>query len=137
MIQLVQSLKQLNFCRKLQHKSSKSSILVPRPRCYLHDICMYSKPSLTPCTHGMLRSSSTVGLHATDNHNTVLPTPSGSESKWAESSAAGHKQKDLNLFTLKFHFLGDYVSSIRMFGCTDSFSTQLVHIHISACLNYA
>jgi hypothetical protein len=86
MIQLVQSLKQSNFCGKLQCESSKSSILVPRPRCYLHDICMYSKPSLTPCTHGMLRSSSTVGPHATDNHNAVLPTLSGSESKQARFS---------------------------------------------------
>jgi hypothetical protein len=34
--------------------------------------------------------------------------------------------KSLNLFTPKFHFLGDYVQSIRLFGCTDSFSTQLV-----------
>jgi hypothetical protein len=36
------------------------------------------------------------------------------------------KVKTLNLQTPKFHFLGDYVSTIRMFGCTDSFSTQVV-----------
>ena len=35
------------------------------------------------------------------------------------------KVKSLNL-TYKFHALGDYVSMIRMFGTTDSFSTQLV-----------
>ena len=34
--------------------------------------------------------------------------------------------KTLNLSTTKFHFLGDYVQMIQMFGCTDSYSTQLV-----------
>jgi hypothetical protein len=32
----------------------------------------------------------------------------------------------LNISTIKFHSLGDYVQTIQMFGCTDSFSTQLV-----------
>ena len=32
----------------------------------------------------------------------------------------------LNLLTIKFHLLGDYVWTIQMFGCTDSYSTQLV-----------
>jgi len=36
------------------------------------------------------------------------------------------KLKTLNLLTYKFHALGDYVRTIRMFGTTDSFSTQLV-----------
>ena len=36
------------------------------------------------------------------------------------------KAKSLNLLTYKFNALGDYVSTIRMFGTTDSFSTQLV-----------
>ena len=36
------------------------------------------------------------------------------------------KVKSLNLCTYKFHALGDYVRTIRMFGTTDSFSSQLV-----------
>jgi hypothetical protein len=36
------------------------------------------------------------------------------------------KPKILNLLTVKFHFLGDYVQHIRFFGMTDSYSTQLV-----------
>jgi hypothetical protein len=36
------------------------------------------------------------------------------------------KKKTLNLFTYKFHALGDYVRTIRMFGTTDSYSTQIV-----------
>jgi hypothetical protein len=32
----------------------------------------------------------------------------------------------LNLLTYKLHALGDYVRSIRLFGTTDSYSTQIV-----------
>ena len=59
-----------------------------------------------------------------------------------ESSARkGGTKKKLNLNTYKFHALGDYVATIRLFGTTDSYSTQLVssisrHVAISveACL---
>lgn len=36
------------------------------------------------------------------------------------------RQKTLNLSTYKIHALGDYVQTIRMFGTTDSYSTQTV-----------
>ena len=36
------------------------------------------------------------------------------------------KKKTLNLNTYKFHALGDYVATIRLFGTTDSYSTLLV-----------
>ncbi|KIM41097.1 hypothetical protein M413DRAFT_72368 [Hebeloma cylindrosporum] len=39
---------------------------------------------------------------------------------------SGTRAKVLNLFTVKLHFLGDYVRHIRLFGTTDSYSTQLV-----------
>jgi hypothetical protein len=42
------------------------------------------------------------------------------------SMSSSQKYKTLNLLTPKFHFLGDYVQNIRLFGCTDSFSTQVV-----------
>jgi hypothetical protein len=38
----------------------------------------------------------------------------------------GSSKKTLNLQTYKFHALGDYVQSIRLFGTVDSYSTQLV-----------
>lgn len=41
---------------------------------------------------------------------------------------ASWKPKILKLLTVKFHFLGDYVCHIRLFGTTDSYSTQLVGI---------
>jgi len=44
------------------------------------------------------------------------------------SSSGGRRQKIFNLFTVKLHFLGDYVRHIRLFGTTDSYSTQLVSL---------
>ena len=38
----------------------------------------------------------------------------------------GPMKRTLNLHTYKFHALGDYVQSIRLFGTVDSYSTQLV-----------
>lgn len=43
-------------------------------------------------------------------------------------STSPRKPKTLNLFTPKFHSLGDYVQTIIRFGCTDSFSTQVVRL---------
>ena len=42
------------------------------------------------------------------------------------SLSSHRKSKTLNLLMPKFHFLGDYVHIIQMFGCTDNFSTQVV-----------
>lgn len=38
----------------------------------------------------------------------------------------GHRKKELNLNTIKFHSLGDYVQFIRLYSAMDSFSTQTV-----------
>jgi hypothetical protein len=38
--------------------------------------------------------------------------------------------KSLNLNTYKFHVLGDYSEMIKMFGTTDSYSTQVVSNHL-------
>jgi hypothetical protein len=51
----------------------------------------------------------------------------------ATSASSSRKVKSLNLMTPKFHFLGDYVRTIQMFGCTDNFSTQLVWDCSSLC----
>jgi hypothetical protein len=51
-----------------------------------------------------------------------LPQEAGARKGGAHSS----KKKKLNLNTYKFHALGDYVATIRLFGTTDSYSTQLV-----------
>lgn len=43
-----------------------------------------------------------------------------------ELSSDSAKVKILNLCTYKLHALGDYVRTIRLFGTTDSYSTQIV-----------
>ena len=56
-----------------------------------------------------------------DEFDTVeLPHEAGSKN-WTAPS-----KKKLNLNTYKFHALGDYVATIRLFGTTDSYSTQIV-----------
>jgi hypothetical protein len=47
----------------------------------------------------------------------------------------GPLKRTLNLQTYKFHALGDYVQSIRLFGAVDSYSTQLVCTARISCLH--
>ena len=53
-----------------------------------------------------------------------------------KASASGKKSKTMNLFTYKWHALGDYVHSIRLFGATDGFSTQVVSNFLRMYLTY-
>jgi hypothetical protein len=49
------------------------------------------------------------------------------ESKAGKGSRnPGRKPVSLRIFTIKFHYLGDYASIIRWFGTTDSYSSQTV-----------
>jgi len=53
-----------------------------------------------------------------------------------QSAALNHntrKPKHLNLQTYKYHALGDYVSAIRRYGTTDSYSTQPVSHQPTLC----
>ena len=40
--------------------------------------------------------------------------------------SSSQRAKKLGIYTIKFHFLGDYTSVIRKLGTTDSYSTQTV-----------
>jgi hypothetical protein len=42
------------------------------------------------------------------------------------TDSSGPRAKTFNLNTYKFHAMADYAASIRLFGTTDSFSTQMV-----------
>ena len=44
----------------------------------------------------------------------------------AAPTGGGKKRRVLNLFTYKWHALGDYVPTIRLFGPTTIYSTQVV-----------
>ena len=51
---------------------------------------------------------------------------SGKGKEKVAAGTSGRKPRNLNLFTYKWHALGDYVRAIRLFGGTDGFSTQVV-----------
>jgi hypothetical protein len=54
------------------------------------------------------------------------------------STTTSRKAKSFNLSTYKFHALGDYVRTIRSFGTTDSYTTQIVRtLILSACSFYS
>ena len=82
-------------------------------------------------TAAQVYSSSAPNLVSTVSEptdNTAFPQPSilvqtssGSHSQPQPPSGLSSKIKGLNLFTVKFHFLGDYVHHIRLFGTTVSF----------------
>ena len=57
--------------------------------------------------------------------------------KAAADTASSKKSKTLNLFTYKWHALGDYVHAIRLFGATDGFSTQVVSKFLLMYLIYS
>ena len=63
---------------------------------------------------------------STSTTSNVSPTPAA-----PSSTSTSRRPKTLNIFTYKFHSLGDYVWAIRLFGGTDSFSTQLVRFFLS------
>lgn len=51
----------------------------------------------------------------------------------------GRRRKRLNINTYKFHSYGDYLNTIREYGTTDSYSTELVRLtyfaeHLFACI---
>ena len=63
------------------------------------------------------------------------------DSRAAKGNAStGAKPKKLNLATYKYHALADYAETIRRFGPTDNYNTQIVRLSISPahyrCLSY-
>ncbi|KAJ3526888.1 hypothetical protein NMY22_g9993 [Coprinellus aureogranulatus] len=75
------------------------------------------------------------------DRTTCSPTPTKELEKEAEARArrdikkskgkgsASRRPAQLGIYTIKFHFLGDYASIIRQFGTTDSFSTQIGELY--------
>lgn len=68
------------------------------------------------------RTAAKKAKHAADTAPAGQPPSAERQSKSSSSS----KTKPFNLCTYKLHALGDYVTSIRFFGTTDSYSTQIV-----------
>lgn len=63
---------------------------------------------------------------AQEKVSSTAPQSASRHSTSSGLATSEERTKTLNLFTPKFHALGDYVHTIRMFGTTDSFSTQVV-----------
>ena len=61
----------------------------------------------------------------TGAHNQHQKSGKGKE-KAVAGNTSEHKPKILNLFTYKWHALGDYIHTICLFGGMDGFSTQVV-----------
>ncbi|RXW25756.1 hypothetical protein EST38_g6 [Candolleomyces aberdarensis] len=51
-----------------------------------------------------------------------------SKNNKGKSVTASRKPATLGIYTIKFHFLGDYASMIRRFGTSDSYSTEIVSL---------
>jgi hypothetical protein len=68
------------------------------------------------------RSSQPSGSNITLNPNQAI-------SSKGKSQRTAQQPKTLNLNTYKFHALGDYTSTIRQYGTTDSYSTEAVRAH--------
>lgn len=54
--------------------------------------------------------------------------PSSSTLQTTTPTTPGAKKKIFNLILIKLHALGDYVPTIKMFGTSDSYSTQPVRL---------
>ena len=74
----------------------------------------------------MIGVSTSTSSSTTAHRNAATSSSTTTRRNAATSLGSSRKLKTLNLTTTKFHALGDYVRAIRMFGCTDSFSTQIV-----------
>jgi hypothetical protein len=49
-------------------------------------------------------------------------------------STSGRQPKGFNLCTIKLHSLGDYVSTIRLYGTTENYSTSSVRLTSLLCI---
>ena len=56
------------------------------------------------------------------DHNSQVPPTA----KQSSSKIDGRRIKKFNLWTYKYHTLGDYADTIRRYGTTDSYSTEPV-----------
>lgn len=88
--------------------------------------------TLTATTNPAASNSSTVVANPVAAVSTSTAALSASTASAGAATAQNNaskvtaKVKILNLFTYKLHALGDYVRTIRLFGTTDSYSTQIV-----------
>jgi hypothetical protein len=65
------------------------------------------------------------------------PLKARSAPKPSSQQDSGRRSKKFNLHTYKLHSLGDYASTIRHFGTTDSYTTAVVSVScVAASIPY-
>lgn len=79
-----------------------------------------SDPTALPLSNTIQPTASTTNVNTSASNASPIPA--------VPPSTLTRKLKTLNIFTYKFHALGDYVQTIWLFSGTDSFSTQLVRL---------
>ena len=79
----------------------------------------------TRCRRQM-KQQATTSSSASPTMSLLSKTPPSGHSWPQPSSGSCQKAKSFNLSTIKFHFLGDYVHYICLFGTMNYFLTQLV-----------
>ena len=67
---------------------------------------------------------------------TRITSASTSQTQREKSKARGPKIRKFNMQTYKMHALGDYARCIRLFGASDGYSTQTVHIPLPSPVTF-
>lgn len=117
-------------CREIRQQSKQAPKLVAEAT---PDASSQTPAEATP------EMSSQASAEATPETSSQTPAEESSQAPSpAVSAAKGKRPKTLNLFIYKLHALGDYTETIRLFGTSDSYSTQIVSIilRISARCTY-
>jgi hypothetical protein len=73
-----------------------------------------------------LKKEASARQHRHSKKKTKTETKKAGKMKEKDSATSSRKIKSINLATYKIHSLGDYVDTIRMYGTTDSYSTEPV-----------
>jgi hypothetical protein len=66
---------------------------------------------------------------AARGRRTAALAAKGSTRAGKEKASMGQKRKKLNLETYKYHALADYPETIRRYGTTDNYNTQIVSLY--------
>lgn len=108
----------------LSHMDSVTTVLGQELRRFLKDTCSNFKTTELPKEYAMRGRR-----QSRKEAKNPVAVPSTSQ------VPTERKSKQLNLSVYKIHALGDYITTICLFGTTDSFSTQIVSL-VSVAIGY-
>jgi flagellar hook-associated protein FlgK len=112
----------------LSHMDSVTTVLGQQLRRFMKDTCSQFKTKELPKEYA--------ARGRRENRKEIKNTPTASNTASKAPAVAGErKSKILNLAVYKVHALGDYVNTIRLFGTTDSFSSQIVSLKSTLLLD--